>query len=463
MKRWVIFVIVLVFSASVSYGKVLNYGKGWRLDKNGWIYVHIEGKPYERGLQYGYLIADRLAKAIKTAKFLAYWNTGKKWSFFRKWAVKLYANKIPKEYMLEMKGIAAGASKRGLHLTWKDILLWNGYVELIWYWWPNEKEGKYFNLPKTRCSAFIATGDATKTGGIVMAHNSWCNFAMCQFLNVVVDLKPAKGYRILMQSMPGYIFSMSDFFITGAGIVGTETTIGGFKPYNPNGIPEFVRIRKAMQYGKTLNDYVKILLKGNSGGYANDWLFGNIKTGEIMRLELGLKYHHIWRTKNGYFIGFNAPLDPRIRNLECSNTGFADIRRHQGARQVRLTQLMRKYYGKIDIKIAEKILADHYDVYLHKINPSSRTIDGHYELDNRAYMSQAGRPLPYQPRGTVDGKVTDSAHAKKMEFIARWGNSSGMPFYAGKFLKKHIQWEYLKGYLENRPTEPWTLFKINER
>jgi len=62
-------------------------------------------------------------------------------------------------------------------------------------------------------------------------------------------------------------------------------------------------------------------------------------------------------------IGFNAPLDPRIRNLECANTGYADIRRHQGVRQVRLTQFMKTYYGKIDVEIGNKILADHYDVY----------------------------------------------------------------------------------------------------
>ncbi len=458
--------VILIACFLVAFkadARLITYGKGYRFDKNGWIYVHIEGKPYQRGFQYGYLIADRLEKAIKTMKFICYFNTGKHWSFFRHWAVKLYAHKIPREYLLEMKGIAAGARKRGVRITWKDVLLWNGYFELVYYWWPHEKEGRFFNLPKTRCSAFIATGDYTKDGSIVMAHNSWCDFVTCQFLNVVVDLKPDRGYRILMQSMPGYIYSMSDFFITSAGIVGTETTIGGFEPYSESGIPEFVRIRKAMQYGKSLEDYVRILLKGNNGGYANDWLFGDIRTGEIMRLELGLKYHRVWRTKSGYYIGFNAPLDPRIRNLECKNTGFSDIRRHQGARRVRLTQLMHKYRGKIDIKIAEKILADHYDVYLGKVNPSSRTIDGHYELDNRAYMSEPGRPLPYQPRGAVDGKVTDSKLASRMEFYGRWGNSSGMPFNAKAFLEKHIQWDYLKGYLESRPSEPWTLFGIDQR
>ena len=55
-----------------------------------------------------------------------------------------------------------------------------------------------------------------------------------------------------------------------------------------------------------------------------------------------LKTISINRTTNGYLTGFNAPYDPRIRNIEVVNSGFYDIRRHQGARRVRLQQLMKK-------------------------------------------------------------------------------------------------------------------------
>jgi len=30
-------------------------GKGYRYNIQGWVYIHIEGEPYERGYQYGYL------------------------------------------------------------------------------------------------------------------------------------------------------------------------------------------------------------------------------------------------------------------------------------------------------------------------------------------------------------------------------------------------------------------------
>ena len=217
-----------------------------------------------------------------------------------------------------------------------------------------------------------------------------------------------------------------------------------------------------MQYGETLDDYEKMLLDGNSGDYANSWLFGDTKRNEIMRIELGLRFHNTERTKNGYFIGFNAPYDPRIRNLECVNTGIDDLRRHQGARKVRLEDLMDEYKGKLNIDIAQKIIGDHYDVYLNKENPCSRTCCSHYELDAREYMSDPSRPKPFQPRGSLDGNVIDSNMAKKMSFSLRWGNSCGIPFIKDKFCDENRVWDYLRPYLHDRPQQPWTTFCISD-
>ena len=443
--------------------KVTEYGKGYRFDKNGWIYVHIEGEPYERGFQHGYLVASELDEILESLKYLTYWNTGKRWDFFVDAGEKLFVPKIDEEILEEMKGIAEGAQSAGVDITWQEVLAWNGYFELTGYWWPNEKAGKFAKgdqTDKDRCSAFIATGSATREGRIVMAHNSWDAFEQGQFFNVILDIQPAEGYRIFMQSLPGYIDSMADFFVTGAGIMGTETTIGGFGDYDPNEVPEFFRVRKAMQYADDLDEFVKMMEKKNNGGYANSWLLADANTGEIMRLELGLNYQNVERKTDGYFVGFNAPVDPRIRNLECSNTGYADIRMPAGARRVRLTQLMEEHYGEIDVEVAQEVLADHYDVYLQKENnPCSRTVEGHYELDRFEYW---GARLPYQPLGAVDGKVTDSNMVKDLSFWARWGSSSGMPFDAEAFLAEHTQYSHLEGYLKDRPTQPWTLFKADE-
>jgi hypothetical protein len=437
-------------------------GKGYRFDRDGWIYLHIEGEPYERGYQYGYLVAPELSEILANTKDLTFMDTGMEWEFFVLAAEKQFAPHLDEELEQEIKGIADGAQEAGTEITWLDVLTWNGWEELVGYWWPNEQAqwyGQYVPQNDDHCSAFIATGSYTRDGGIVMAHNSWDSFTHGQYFNQILDLQPAEGHRMFMQSSPGFIGSFTDFFVTDAGLMGTETTIGGYSQYDADEVPEFIRVRRAMQYADTLDQWVELAKKENNGGYANSWLMANVNTGEIMRFELGLKFFNVERTKDGYYVGYNAPVDPRIRNLECANTGYADIRTPMGARRVRLTQLMDKYKGKIDVKNGKKILADHYDVYLQKVNPGSRTVEGHYELDAFEYWPAR---LPYSPKGAVDGKVMDSDLAADLSFWARWGNSSGMPFDADDFLAEQPQWSHLDGYLKDRPTQPWALFSAGE-
>jgi hypothetical protein len=252
----------------------------------------------------------------------------------------------------------------------------------------------------------------------------------------------------------------TDYFATDAGLMGTETTIGDYGGYDPKQLPEFYRMRKATQYADTLSEWVRIMQKGNNGGYASSWLLADADSNEIMRFEQGLKYQSVERTTDGYYVGSNSATDPKIRNFECGgDPNFYDIRTASGARRVRLTQLMDLRRGAIDAEVAKAILADHYDVYLNlPDNPCSRTVDGHYEIDPFQYW-QARRP--YSPQGCVDGKVMDSAMAKELSFVARWGNSSGMPFDAAAYFAAHPQWNYLEGYVRDRPTQPWTQFKVD--
>lgn len=453
--------------------QIIKVKNGFKYLKNGWTYVSIKGKPFERGVAYGKLIKDDMIKVMKTIEFITYNDYGVKWSFFVEACKKYYSKKIESQYpefYEEMTGFAKGANM-DIH----NVIAWNNYFTLIESWWANMPEEELIAIKGTiksvasgvkeggqqeRCTAFIAVGDWTKDGKIVVGHNNFSNFADGQFAKYVLSIKPIKGKNILMMGFPGWIWSGTDFFVTSAGIIGTETTIGGFIAYE-NNIPISCRIRQAMQYGENLDDYEKILLEGNSGDYANSWLFADINKNEIMRIELGLKYHNTERTNNGYFIGFNAAYDPRIRNLECVNSGFDDLRRHQGARRVRLEQIMHDYKGKLDIQIAKGILADHYDTYLNKENPCSRTCCSHYDLDAREYMSDPSRPKPFQPRGALDGNVCDTNMASKMGFCLRWGNSCGIPFYKNKFCDENPIWDYLREYLEDRPQQQWTDFFID--
>ena len=437
---------------------------GYTYDINGWKYISISGSPKERGYMYGKICSADFKNIQTMLDYFIFETYGYSWPEMIEKINNSITSKIKEKYREfydEMVGIANGCNSQGIETSICEIIAWNFYMSIsYWYSTINKNSARKEGGSGDKCSAFIAVGDYTQNGDIVVGHNSFTEFIDGQYLNVILDLTPTKGARFIMQTAPCWIWSGSDFFVTSNGIIGTETTIGGFMPYE-NNIPIFCRIRHAMQYGKTLDDYVKILIDDNSGDYANSWLFGDINTNEILRLELGLKFTNTERTQNGYFIGFNSTYDPRIRNFECANSGFYDIRRHQGARKVRLDDLIDKYKGKLNINVAKNIISDHYDVYLNKDNPCSRTVCSHYELDKREYMSQSDRPVPFSPRGAVDGIVCDSALARNMSFVAKYGSSCDIPFDCEKFCNKHRQWMHLKPYLKNRPAQPWTTFTIN--
>lgn len=438
---------------------------GISYERNGWKYISIYGKPKERGYAYGYLCAEDFKEIQKMLSFFMMESYGHNWDFFIEKVSNDFKSMTEKDFhelYEEMVGITDGLNAAGCTTTIDEIIAWNFYLSIS-YWYSGlsdthiSKEG---GGAKDHCSAFMAVGDWTEDGKIVCAHNSFADYIDGQWSNIILDIKPEKGHRIIMQTSPCWIWSGTDFFITSKGIIGTETTIGGFIPYEKR-YPIGYRIRKAMQYGNSLEDYCEILLHENSGDYACSWLFGDTNTNEILRIELGLKYHNIERTKNGFFIGFNSVYDERIRNLEINNSGFYDIRRHQGARLVRLGDLMDEHKGKINIEIAKKIISDHYDVYLKKENnPCSRTVCSHYDLDAREYMSQESRPKPFAPHGALDGIVCDTTLAKKMSFIGKFGSSCDIPFNKDDFCKNHRQYYKFCPYLKDRPNQPWTEFTV---
>jgi hypothetical protein len=259
-----------------------------------------------------------------------------------------------------------------------------------------------------------------------------------------------------MQTSPGWIHSGTDFFITDAGIVGSETTIGKFNGFNEAGIPEFVRMRRATQDASSIDEWCSILRKGNNGGYANAWLLGDVNTNEIARLELGLEHVGFERTKDGFFVGSNLAENLKLLRFETEEHE-TDIRYSGVSRRVRWKQLMKHYAGKITLELARDFEADHYDSYLRSNTLGARSLCAHCDRDSIEIE------LPFEPWGTVDAKVVDSKMAKRMAFAARWGSGCGTPFDAQEFLELHPQFDWMAGILKSRPSFPWTEFQAGEK
>ncbi len=448
--------------AALTDGQQAWLNKARRHEKHGWVYLHVEGGARERGFQHGYLLAKEIAEGIRHNRVAWEHQSAMSWSWFVEKADTLFALKIDAENLAELEGIAEGMQAAGQATSRAELIAYNGWFELSGYWWPGEfkklKEGPVTPMVRQSCSAFIATGRMTRDGGVVLAHNSMSAYQEA-LPNVILDLAPDHGHRILMQAWPGWIHSGTDFFVTDAGLVGAETTIGGFEAFDTNGIPEFSRMRRATQDAGSIEAWCDLMKRGNNGGYANAWLLGDVNSGEIARLELGLKYVGFETKTDGFFLGSNVAEDAKLLRFE-TNDRETDVRKSNVARRVRWKELMARHAGRIDLALAQRFEADHYDPFLRKTRPGSRSLCGHFELDPNPVGDWPG--AAFGPSGTLDGKAVDARMAKQMSFRARWGSACGRTFDAPRFLAEHPQFDWMQGILDSRPSHPWTEFRAGE-
>jgi Phospholipase B len=441
--------------------------KAYRFERGGWIYVHLEGAPHDIGYQHGFLLATEIADGFAAASLEMTHNSNRDWDFFRRAAREMLWPKIDPEYQAELQGIVEGLRARQVKLDLYDIVALNAFMELADYYVPwldkqtsgHNKQSAASATHEGHCSAFVATGSYTKDHQIVMAHNNWTSYLEGVRWKIIFDIVPQTGYAMLMDGYPGVIVSDDDFGVNSDGLMVTETTITDFHGWDPNGKAEFVRARKAMQYAGSIDEYVKIMLDGNNGGYANDWLLADRKTNEIARFELGLKHSKVWRTKDGYFVGSNFASDPDVLKDETTFDP-TNLAASANARHVRWDQLMAANMGKIDTTLAEGFLADHYDSYTKQTGANRRTLCGHGDTATPGDPGFATKP--YNPFGAVEGKVMDTHMAATMSFVARIGHPCGTDFKSQPFLDEHPEYRWQAPVLEDMNAGPWTTYHAGE-
>ena len=467
-----------------------KFENGYRYNIQGWIYLHIEGKPYDRGYQHGYLLADEIVDHITRWSNIIH-NSAKNskkpvdidspeyqemsndwWESCRSAIKKIYWDRTPQEYQDEIKGIADGVTARDgkvfdRDVDYIDVLAINQMYEYmtrqgnrIKGFHPirdllhigkilrptalSQDEKNYVNNFNTsviepyHCNAFIATGDATTDGQIVASQDVrcggwWFPYYVAQRWNVIIDIVPEKGNRLMMASSPGYIWSDENYYQNEEGIVILETTCyQGF--WKNTGYSMAIRTRRAIQYSKTLDQAIDYLMEGNDGLWTGAYLLGDTETGEIARFDLALYHYEIWRTFNGFYWAANNAMSRGVRsefnglvkNLEGlvlkilgvkGAYGFYTFNYYDAPRDAKFRELGNKYYGDIDIEVLkEKIMSE----------------------------------FPITDNATMDIKATDTQLMKTDSLWTFWGNARGMIWDVSDVKNK------LKG-ARNVPPAGWTL------
>ena len=398
--------------------------------REGWIVLQVYGAPYQRGYAHGHLLKKEIHQAKKVFQFLVKHELNTSLSAYmqvvRSRIVPRIQRRFP-EFYEEMRGIANGAK-----VTVDFIVAWNSYISLYDF---------FLQKNQLKCSAFIATGNATKNGDIVMAHTTHTNYADGQLSNIVLYMSPINGTAFVMQTSPGLISSTMDWFLCSTGIIGCETTIAATKYTIKLKDLYCCRIRNAMQYATSLDEYETMLTTNNGGDYANSWLLGDINTGEIMMLEIGQKTKNVKRTKNGTFHGMNAPIGPNL--TEFANTmEINDIETSSGARHKRFQELLHdKYKNKIDMDNAKAIITDTYDVLTKEDgSPTGRTI---YKYTDNMY-------------GSVDAKVVNTEIASNLAFWGKFGTPQSQTFSIKEHIEKYPENKEWATVVDDFPKYNWT-------
>lgn len=394
-------------------------GEGFRYDDRGWIVLHVEGKPYARGFQHGSLLADEMVAYISK---LAIQENGKEpaagWASLRSRADMLFLCGFDAEQLEEMKGIAdgaarAGAKHEGRALDLLDVVTLNSIVDLDYAAsgikvTPHALSGRSFlsaaeelDIPDTRhkCSAIAATGPATADGGVVFGQLfMWGGYTGVHF-NVLCDLAPTEGQRLVYQTFPGGIHSGTDFYLNDAGIVFGETTVAQ-TPFEIAGTPQSSRARRAAQYARSIDDVVRILSERNNGLYTNDWPIADLGTGETAVFLLGTKRSKLWRTSDtpapfgtpGFLWANNNARDDGVRQEYAVQPDDAPFDMAFGAwnRDIAFREFYHRFRGKIDAQNALELLAS---------SPTNR---------------------PH----ACDGKLTTSEMGRRMVFLAHHGKTT---------------------------------------
>jgi hypothetical protein len=358
---------------------VQTFGPAYRYPAAGWIYLHIEGQPYERGYQHGHLMAREIPEYLE--RCAASLGDKEHWQDYRTTANALFLRGFDHEILEEMRGIADGASDAGARwqdrrIDLMDVVVANVTVEMgelasAVSTTPTGLEGLGFDKPPyadpkrdsimDHCSAFAATGPATRDGKMIIGHVTWWPLTLAEQTNVLLDIKPASGHRMIIQSYPGGIESGTDWYQNDAGVVLTETTIDQ-TPFNIQGTPVAFRARMAIQYGGNIDEVVQYLGTRNNGLYTNEWIMGDAKTNEIAIYDLGTRHTRLWRSsKNewfgdtpGFYWGDNNAKDLTVR-LENYPDPKGDpdyIPYVPGPRDLAWQELYRKYRGQIDEQFA---------------------------------------------------------------------------------------------------------------
>lgn len=324
---------------------MLRAGAGWAVEQDGIRVLYFSGSPFEIGMQHGLLAADDPDVLLDIWRSLnpAYQARGLDripWFFKDLYArfqfVPSFTRHIPDEYLQEMRGFILGAS-RGEESSTFDIMMSNASQDL--------------GLTGLACSAFAAWGEATADGMLYLGRN--LDHAMMIPMAAYQHLafyNPDEGYQFAVHSYPSYVGIMSGMNSQGI-VITSNYSIAHTGESTIYGLPYMLVLRKALQYGSTIEEVLDIILKAPRTAGLNLMIADTQRAvvAEITAYRMTVREaeHAVYTT--------NQFRDPGMKVHQAPGWMASELR------DLRFEQLLEEHWGKIDLTISRDFMRDRFD------------------------------------------------------------------------------------------------------
>jgi len=210
--------------------------------------LYLRGAPYDRGYEYGRLLADEIKFNITR-----YLNVGiaEHWSVPREF-LKASAAKmepfIPDEVKQEMRGIAVGAE-----VDYEDVLILNTHVDAV----VHGVEATGQSAKAAQCSGIAVMGHWTSDGRVLHGHNvDWTTDEEIQKTAVLLVIAPEDGVPFCMPTHAGMVACNAG--MNAAGITYSDMTSES-ADQRLNAMPLMIMARMLLEKARTLDEALSLL------------------------------------------------------------------------------------------------------------------------------------------------------------------------------------------------------------
>lgn len=317
--------------------------------------VTVRGPPYERGYSAG----QQCAREIRTMlRFLGFGAVRVCMPDFRSGHPKLryhlitamqyrrrkqeliaLARKYKKllqeywpEVIEEIRGIAIGAA-----VPYEEVLLMNVL-------------GDVYNA----CSVWAACGEASKEGDPLLGMNSDEEKVASRF-EIIKVIEPDSGYKVIGNTMAGWAQLNSGMNERGLAMAFPMLWLRGGE--RPEVRMPAIALVKSFYECATVDEALAMFERLPS--IACPVAQYIIDTGKVARIEWAREEREVSVAPSGILSNTNRPETASLMKYDASLEWSPALTVNAVPRQKRMTQLLERHYGNIDIQIMMEIAADH--------------------------------------------------------------------------------------------------------